>query len=163
NPFRIRSLYKANLTTGRIERLPCGPANVISYNPHGKGAVIQRHGHRYVSWKRYRRGTAGELWVDPHGTGKFQKLISVKGNALRPLWVQNRIYFISDHQGHGNIYSCTPEGTDLKRYTSHEDYFVREISHDGTSFVYMAGGNLFRLSPDNKSSQKIKIDFGSSF
>ena len=163
NPFRLRSLYKADLKTGNIEKLPCGPANFISYNPQGKGSVIQRHGHGYVSWKRYRGGTAGELWIDPHGTNKFQKLISVKGNALCPHWVNKRIYFISDHQGHGNIYSCTPEGTDLKRHTSYEDYFVRGLTHDETSFVYVVGGNLFKFSPENNSSQKIEIDFSSSF
>jgi len=163
SPFRIRTLYKVDIQTGRIEQLPCGPANFISYDAQGKGSVIQRHGHGYVAWKRYRGGTAGELWIDPHGKGKFQKLISVQGNALRPLWIQDRIYFISDHQGHGNIYSCTPEGTDLKRHTSHEDYFVRGLSHDGTSFAYVAGGDLFKFSPENKSPQKIKIDFMSSF
>ncbi|OJW52600.1 MAG: hypothetical protein BGO67_06620 [Alphaproteobacteria bacterium 41-28] len=163
NPFRLRSLFKVDLKMGKIKQIPCGPANYISFEPKGKGCVIQRHGHGYVSWKRYRGGTAGELWIDRQGTGKFQKLIDIKGNALFPLWVQNRIYFISDHQGHGNVYSCTPEGKDLKRHTSHEDYFVRGLSHDGTTFVYTAGGSLFRFSPENKTSQKIVVDFASSF
>lgn len=163
HPFRLRTLYKAHLKTGKLDPLPCGPANFISYNPQGKGCVIQRHGHGYVSWKRYRGGTAGELWIDRQSTGEFQKLIEVSGNALRPLWVLGRIYFISDHQGHGNVYSCTPEGTDLKRHTSHEDYFVRGLSCDSSSFVYTAGGNLFRFSPEDKVSQKIDVDFRSSF
>lgn len=163
NPFRLRSLFKVDLKMGRVEQIPSGPANFISYEPKGKGCVIQRHGHGYVSWKRYRGGTAGELWIDRQGTGKFQKLIDIKGNALFPFWVQNRIYFISDHQGHGNVYSCTPEGTDLKRHTSHEDYFVRGLSHDGTTFVYTAGGSLFSYSPEKKTPQKIEVDFVSSF
>jgi len=161
--FPVKSLYKANIKTGAIEKIPCGPANFISYNPQGKGVVIQRHGHGYVSWKRYRGGTAGELWIDPQGSGEFHKLITVKGNALRPFWFQNRIYFISDHQGHGNIYSCTPEGTDLTRHTSHEDYFVRGLTHNGEIFVYTAGGELFSFCPKTNSSKKIDIDFMSSF
>ncbi len=163
NPFRIRSLYKSDIKTGRVEPISCGPANFISYELKGKGCVIQRHGHGYVSWKRYRGGTAGELWIDRQGRGEFQKLIEIKGNALRPLWIQNRIYFISDHQGHGNVYSCTPEGTDLKRHTSHEDYFVRGLAYHETSFVYTAGGDLFQFSPEKKPSQKIHVDFISSF
>lgn len=163
HPFRVRSLYKANFKTGAIEKIPCGPANFISFNAQGKQVVIQRHGHGYVSWKRYRGGTAGELWIDHKGNGEFQKLIEIKGNALRPLWIQQRIYFISDHQGHGNVYSCTSEGTDLKRHTSHEDYFVRGLSHEGKTCVYTAGGDLFRLSLETQSSQKIEIEFPSSF
>lgn len=163
HPFRLRSLYQVNLQSGKVDRLPCGPSNFISYNPEGKGSVIQRHGHGYVSWKRYKGGTAGELWIDPKGEGEFKKLIPIKGNALRPLWIQNRIYFISDHQGHGNVYSCSPEGEDRKRHTSHEDFFVRGLSCDGTSFVYTAGGDLFRFSVGDHSSEKLQIDFPSSF
>lgn len=163
-PFRARNLFKVNLETAIVERIPCGPANFISYNPQGKGAVIQRHGNNgYVSWKRYRGGTAGELWIDPRGSGEFEKLIDIKGNALRPLWIKNRIYFISDHQGHGNVYSCTVEGTDLKRHTSHEDFFVRGLAYTGKTFVYSAGGDLFRFSIDSKASHKIEVDFVSSF
>src|SRR3990167_5080077 len=156
-PFRIRTLYTIDPKSGKSKKIPCGPANFISYNPQGKGSVIQRHGHGYVSWKRYRGGTAGELWIDPQESGKFHKLITVKGNALRPFWFQNRIYFISDHQGHGNIYSCTPEGTALKRHTSHEDYFVRSLTHNGETFVYTAGGELFSFCPKTDSSKKIDI------
>lgn len=163
HPFRVRSLFKVSLTTAKVERIPCGPANFISYNPQGKGAVIQRHGHGYVSWKRYRGGTAGEIWIDRKGTGEFQKLIDIKGNALRPLWIQNRIYFISDHQGHGNVYSCTIEGTDLKRHTSHEDFFVRGLSYNENTFVYTAGSDLFCFSDNDKASDKIDVDFSTSF
>jgi tricorn protease len=163
NPFRLRSLFTINLETEKVQKIPCGPANFISYNPEGKGSVIQRHGNGYVSWKRYRGGTIGQLWIDGQETGEYKKLIDIKGNALRPLWVQNRIYFISDHQGHGNIYSCTLEGTDLKRHTSHEDFFVRNLSFDGNTFVYTAGGNLFKFLTEDNSSQKIDVEFTSFF
>lgn len=163
NPFRLRSLYTVALKTGCVERIPCGPANFISYNPKGTGSVIQRHGHGYVSWKRYRGGTAGELWIDLKGDGDFKELIDIKENSLRPLWVENRIYFISDHEGHGNIFSCALDGTNLKRHTSHEDFFVRGLVHDGLSFAYAAGGDLYRFSSQEKTPQKIAIEFKSSF
>lgn len=163
SPFRLRSLFNIDLNTCHVTKIPCGSANFISHNPQGPGCVIQRHGHGYVSWKRYRGGTAGEIWIDLKGKGDFQKLINIPGNALRPLWVENRIYFISDHEGHGNIYSCTPEGADLKRHTSFEDFFVRNLSHDGSLFVFSAGGNLYRYSPEEKEPRKIEFLFRSSF
>lgn len=162
-PFRLKTLYTCDLATGQLEKIPCGPANFISYAAQGKGAVIQRHGHGYVSWKRYQGGMAGELWVDRSGSGEFTPLIPIKGNALRPIWAGARIYFISDHEGHGNLYSCTPEGKELQRHTHHEDYFVRAISFHGERCVYSAGGDLYAFSPTLSSPQKVAIDFRSSF
>src|SRR3989338_232622 len=162
NPFRTRTLYKLDPKTRKAQKIPCGPANFVSYNPQGKGSVIQRHGHGYVSWKRYRGGTAGELWIDKSGSGDFQKLISIKGNALRPLWVEGRIYFISDHEGHGNVYSCTPKGEDLKRHTSHEDFFVRGVCYKDGTFAYTAGGDLYTFSLKDEKPQKIDFKFHSS-
>lgn len=162
-PFRTRNLYKIDPKSGVSEKIPCGPANFIDYDSQGKGSVIQRHGHGYVSWKRYRGGTAGELWLDKAGSRDFKKLVHVKGNALRPLWIEGRIYFISDHQGHGNVYSCTLEGEDLKRHTSHEDFFVRGLCYKDGTFVYTAGGDLYTFSLKDKSPRKIEVDFFSSF
>jgi tricorn protease len=163
SPFRIRSLYTVHLKTGIVQRISCGPANFASYAPSHSGMVIQRHGHGYTSWKRYRGGTAGELWIRPSGKDQFKKLIDIKGNAMRPLWVKDQIYFISDHEGHGNIYSCTSEGSNLKRHTAHEDFFVRGLTHEGDTFVYTAGGDLYSWSLHDQSPKKIRVGFHSSF
>jgi tricorn protease len=140
---------------GSVEHLPIGPAQFISYGPTG-GCVIGRNAPDPARWKRYRGGTAGDLWIDPTGKGNFRRLITLKGNPSRPMWIGNRIFFLCDHEGTGNLYSCTPTGKDLRRHTHHEDFYVRHPSTDGHRIVYHAGADLFVWDGE---SRPVHVDY----
>lgn len=64
-------------------------------------------------WKRYKGGTAGDIWIDPDGSGAFRRLITIDGNVTHPLWLDERIFFAADHEGVGNLFSCDLAGADL--------------------------------------------------
>ena len=123
-------------TTGSApEFLGYGPARALSFGPKPGSVVIGRNSGDPSRWKRYRGGTAGTLWIDRQGDGKFSELIRLDGNLANPMWLGSRIFFLSDHEGHGNLYSCTPTGRGLKRHTEHEDFYVRFPSSDGQRVV----------------------------
>lgn len=160
-PFRrLYNLYRISPDGGQPERLPLGLANHISYGPDGR-AVLGRNTSDTARWKRYRGGTAGVLWVDPNGTGEFQRLIDLRGNLTSPLWVGDRTYFISDHEGVGNLYSCTPQGEDLQAHTHNCEYYVRNATTDGKRIVFQSGAELFIFDPASGEAQPIAIDFHS--
>lgn len=158
-------VWKISATGGVPEKLDIGPANFISFKNESlnKGSVMQRHGYReYGYWKRYRGGTAGDIWVDQKGSGTYEKLVDLKGDLARPLWVsEEKIIFSSDHEGVGNLYSCTPAGKDLTRLTEHMDYYVRNQSSDGKTVVYHAGADLFALDIASGKTTKIDIAYHS--
>jgi len=59
-----------------------------------------------------------------------------------PMWIGQRIYFLDDREGVGNIYSCDLNGADVRRHTNETDYYARFPSTDGRSIVYSAGGTI---------------------
>jgi tricorn protease len=156
-PFsRIFQLAQVSKDGGPSLGLNLGPAAHISFSRR-KGQVIGRHTWDPARWKRYRGGTAGQLWVDREESGDFEPLLALDGNLTRPLWVGNRIYFGSDHEGICNIYSCTPHGEDLKRHTDHDDFYIRYPNSDGQRLVYQCGGDIFLLDPKRKKPMKVDI------
>jgi tricorn protease len=131
---------------------PHGPAPQIALQPGGKGVVLLRNGGGRracdpAMWKRYKGGTAGELWIDRTGSGKFKKLIELNGDIAAPMWIGDRVYFLADHEGWGNIYSCTPTGQGLKRHSDHDDFYVRHPRTDGERIVYTCGADIYLLDP----------------
>ncbi len=157
---RQMDLFEVPLNGGVPQCLNYGMAHQIAYGP-GKACVIGRHTWDVARWKRYKGGTKGYLWIDKTGDGHFENLIDLAGNMASPLWVGDRIYFISDHEDHGNIYSCTLDGGDLTRHTHHEDFFVRFAQVEGEHIVYQCGGDLFHLDLNTQQSEKIAIQWTS--
>ena len=137
-------------------RLPWGQATRVDFAPDG-GILIGRFGADPARWKRYRGGRSGQLWVDPEGSGDFQPLTPAPGDLHAPCWIGQRVYFISDHEGVGNVYSCLADGTDLRTHSRHRDFYARNLSSDGRRLVYHCGADLYLLDP--QAAEPVKLDF----
>ncbi|MCX7047442.1 MAG: peptidase, partial [Candidatus Sumerlaeota bacterium] len=150
-------IFLINRDGTELQRLAYGPANRIGFC--GNITVLGRRNGDPARWKRYRGGTAGDIWIDPDGGGEFRKLIDLKGNLADPMLIGARVYFLSDHDGIGNVYSSYPNGSDLQRHTDHREFYARNASSDGRRIVYHAGADLYVFDPQSGASAKIEIAF----
>ncbi|WP_435241894.1 S41 family peptidase [Streptomyces cucumeris] len=123
-------------------RLPWGPVSDIAVadqdGEHRTLLLTGKPPHEPASWKRYRGGATGRLWL--HGT---RLLPDIGGHLDSVMFVGDRIAFLSDHEGIGNLYSCLPDGSDLRRHTDHADFYARHASTDGSRVVYQCAGDLW--------------------
>ena len=167
-PFRSRTwAYAVPLDAGPPEQLPYGPVNAIAAGPAGASAagpagpiVLGVHGNRRgaAAWKRYRGGTAGQLWIDATGTGEFSRLgADLNGQLEDPAWIDERLTFLSDHEGYGNVYSFLSDGSDLRRHTDHDDFYARAAHSDGRRLVYQCAGELWLLDELSAGSQPQRL------
>jgi tricorn protease len=142
---------------GAPERLALGQVNHLAYGPDG-ACVIGRNTADPARWKRYRGGTAGHLWVDAAGQGEFLRLRGLPGNITCPMWIGDRIWFLSDHEGVGNLYACRPDGSELARQTDHAEHYARHASTDGRRIVYQCAAALWCCDPATGTTRRLEIE-----
>ncbi|MES9521743.1 S41 family peptidase [Streptomyces capoamus] len=138
-------------------RLPWGPVTDIQVaDIDGEHMTLLLTGtppHEPASWKRYRGGATGRLWL--HG----QRLLpDLEGHLACPLFVAGRIAFLSDHEGVGNLYSCAHDGTDLRRHTDHDAFYARHAAGDGDRVVYQCAGDLWLVDDFSPAGTPRRLD-----
>lgn len=138
-------------------KLPWGPVSDIQVaDIDGERRTLLLTGtppHEPASWKRYRGGAQGRLWM--HGE---RILADLDGHLDDPMFVDGRIAFLSDHEGIGNVYSCLPDGSDLTRHTDHDAFYARHASSDGTRVVYQCAGEIWLLDDLSPTSRPRRLD-----
>ena len=159
--------YSLPVTGGWAQELPFGPVESVAFGPvvgDERPVVLASVLSREPAWwKRYRGGAGGKLWIDADGNGEFVRLApELDGNLTDPLWVKGRIAFLSDHEGYGNLYSVLPNGSDLRRHTDHEDFYVRHAATDGERVVFESAGELWLLPSLDAEAVKLDISLGSA-
>jgi tricorn protease len=136
--FRNHQAFTIDPAGGMPQPLSLGQVNHLAFGP-GQARLIGRNTADPARWKRYRGGTAGHLWIDADGSGTFRRLHELQGNITSPMWIGERLYFLSDFEGVGNLYSCRPDGTQLQRHTDHDQFYARQAQTDGRRIVYQCG------------------------
>ncbi|MGY1523359.1 S41 family peptidase [Streptomyces sp. MN3] len=149
--------YKLSLDGSPGRKLPWGPVSDIQVaDLAGERRSLLLTGtppHEPASWKRYRGGATGRLWLHGH-----RLLEGLDGHLHSPMFVGGRIAFLSDHEGIGNLYSCAHDGTGLRRHTDHDAFYARHAATDGTRVVYQCAGDLWIVDDLSPGSQPRRLD-----
>jgi tricorn protease len=143
--------------------LPFGPVNDLAIADAGTALLTGSVAAEPAYWKRYRGGRVGKLWMATAGDPLFTRILSgINGQLASPMLIGGRLFFLSDHEGTGNIYSCALDGTDLARHTDHDGMYARNPASDGQRIVYHAAGDLWMLDgPGAPEPRKLEITLGS--
>lgn len=151
--------------TGAQRVLPLMDANEVAFDEAGKTVFFTRQGLQITgdNARHYRGGAAAELWrFDLAGRAEAQRL-DLPAPAKRPMWWKGRLYFVSDHQGLDNLWSCTAEGRDLKQHTRHGEFEVRGATLGEGRIVYQHGADLrvfdVTLGQDRVLPLQLRSDF----
>ncbi|MBU1698935.1 MAG: PDZ domain-containing protein [Candidatus Eisenbacteria bacterium] len=150
--------------SGIIKLIPLAQAAEGTYDPESSTLFFTRFAAQGSHTKRYRGGTAQNIWKYGGGNEEAVPLTSDDTSTSRnPMWWDHRVYFISDRDGTMNIWSMNAEGADLRQHTMYEGWDVKDPDLSEGNIVYQLGADLYLYSVVSGESRKIPITLVSDF
>lgn len=157
-PHRRAELWTVAPEGGAPQRLPLGWASRLDVDPKTGRWAFVRTTWESRTWKRYRGGTAQDIWVGDPMRADFKQVTSFRGTDAFPMWWDGRIWFLSDQGGTMNLWSMTGDGADRQRHTDLGNWDARWPSRaDDGRIVFMLAGDLQLWDPATRATRRIDI------
>ena len=118
NALGRTELWSVPVVGGPSKPLGIGEGSLASIDAATGRMAFTPWSNENWSWKRYRGGTAPDLWITDAERKNFTRLTKTKENELFPMWLQGRVWFLSDADGRMNLCSVAADGSDRKQHTT---------------------------------------------
>jgi tricorn protease len=150
--------------TGAETAVPLAQASDGVLDDSGKRLFFTRLPFQGSNTKRYQGGTVQNLWRFDEGAAEAVPLTGdFAGTSKRPMWWQDRVYFLSDRSGNSNLWSMAADGTALQPLTHHQDFEIRTADQQGGRIIYQMAGTLRLISLVDGNDGEIPITLPSDF
>lgn len=157
----LEQLFTIGVEGGEPKQVPVGRAGMGSYSPDGKRFAFIRNTW-FSNWKRYKGGTAPQIWVGDLEKSSFNKITPGPAVHNHPMWVGDRLYYTTEApNGNLNLFSCKPDGGDVTQHSNHADYDARFANTDGKRVVYTVGADVWLYDIGSGQSNKVPITLAS--
>lgn len=124
-------LYTIDRDGGLPAPLPMREAGAGALSPDGQKVFYSPLFRDFRTWKRYQGGWAQDLYVFDRKSGTARQITSDPRTDRDPMWLGNKLYFVSDRSDYLNLYVTDPQGGEARALTAFKGQDVRWPSDDG--------------------------------
>jgi tricorn protease len=157
---RFSQLYKINKGGGLPEKLPLPYAEYASVSEDGNWLAFTKRTRLNRTWKRYRGGTAPDIWLFNLKDYSSEKITDNIANNEMPMWHGRDVYFVSDKGANKrfNIWKYNLDDKQSIQLTDFKDYDIHFPSIGPDDLVFEAGGKIYLLSLSSKEYKEVDIN-----
>jgi tricorn protease len=146
-------LFTVGIDGGLPEVLPLPMAQEGSYSPDNSHLAYVPFTNFADNWgfqrglKHYRGGTASPIWVANLADSSIKKLPRKDSNDSTPMWIGDRIYFLSDRNGAVNLYSYDIRTEQVSEVVRNNGADIKSASAGPDAIVYEQFGSIHVFDP----------------
>ncbi|HWP43588.1 MAG TPA: S41 family peptidase, partial [Blastocatellia bacterium] len=136
--------------------LPLPEAHNGSLSPDGGSIAYTPYDYFSADWRFYRGGMLSRLQIARLSDGEVESLTEGEHNDKNPMWVGDKIYFISDRTATFNLYAYDTKTRQTKQLTSFDGYGIRWASAGSDAICFWRDGRIYLF--DLKTNQARPVD-----
>ena len=141
---------------GFPSELPLPIAVEGSYSPdETRFAYVPLH-HAFDIWKRYRGGRTSPIWIASMADSSIEKIPRDNSNDFNPIWIDNRVFFLSDRNGPVTLFSFDTRTKAVTQALKNDGFDLKYAGAGPGAIVYEQFGSIHLY--DLKSGQTRKVD-----
>lgn len=161
NPYN--RLYTISVKGGAPKLLTRQWSHDGSYSPDGKQLIVDKMDRWDSEWRAYRGGQNTPLIILDLETQDESLLPNESTTDIQPLWLGDKIYFLSDRDLVSNIWSYDPATKSLNQITNFKGSDVKWLSGNNDTLVYERDGYLHTMTISTNKSTQLNINVVGDF
>jgi tricorn protease len=158
HPNGVYRLYEVPVEGGFPIELPLPMAADASFSPDGSAVAYVPLESAFGAWKRYRGGRAMPIWIAKLSDSSIVKLPRTDSNDFNPMWIGNRIYFLSDRNGPVTLFSYDLASKKVTQLIENHGLDIKSASAGPDAIVYEQFGSLNLFDLKTAKTHKVEIE-----
>ena len=163
-PTQTNRLYSISIDGGAVSPLPVVRAAYGEVSADGTHLAYTPITFWDPEWRNHRGGQAQPIWiVDLETLSLVQTPRTDNERHMDPVWVDNKVFFLSERDYASNIWSFDITNNELRQHTFHADFDVKSLDANDDMIVYEQGGHLHLLKTANNEQRTLEINVKGDF
>ncbi len=156
---RYRKLYRVPVTGGLPTVLPVPYGEFGSISPDGSTLAYMILSRDFRTWKRYRGGTAPEIWLFDLEDSTAKNLTHNLANDGQPMWHGSTLYYLSDRDDNmrANIWAHDLESGEERQVTFFEEFDTHFPAIGPDDLVFENGGRIYVMDLDTETATVVDV------
>jgi tricorn protease len=156
-------LVRVHPGSGVKAAIPLAQASDGAYAPDGRTLFFTRFAFQGSYTKRYQGGTAQNIWRFDGSAEAAPLTGDFKGTSKNPMPWNDRVYFLSDRDGHMNVWSMAATGGDVQQHTRHDGFDAQSPSLSNGRIAYQLGADIRVFDAASNQDRAVPIRLVSDF
>lgn len=162
-PVAHHRLFIHPATGGAAREVPAAMGFAGSFSNDGKRLAIDRVSRWDTEFRNYRGGQNTALTILDLTTLDEVRLPNERTTDIAPVWLNDKIWFISDRDYGSNVWSYDTSSRALVQVTHFKDADVKTLGGGGNMLAFEQDGWLYLLDPATNATRRLTIHVRGDF